>query len=146
MKAKVDYAWVLFILIGIAIVFAWKPVSQFIKENSVRGSEEYAHGKEVFHNPTQWAGEDSYRSCAMCHDPGFSPQPGKTVEMEDYDPDNPVVLENINKRYRSGVLSSEDDLYNQITRCLTLQTRIGVGPISQNAEFFQDLMTYVRYQ
>jgi len=144
----VDYGW--FVLIGIVLVVIlfWKPISTLFSgvTEKVTNQESYEAGKAVFYSTTQWAGEESYQSCAMCHAPDFVPEEGKQIKMADYKPGEPHVLKNISKKYPSSMLSIGSDLYEQVMVCVTRPTRLSCGRVSHKAQFMQDLMVYVSRQ
>ena len=108
--------------------------------------EQYDRGKEVFYDDVIWAGEGTHKSCATCHAADYKPPEGAVIEMEEYRPGDPYVLENISKKYGTNMLSSDDALYEQIIRCLTSPARMRCGRVSRNAKHMQDLLVYVRRQ
>jgi hypothetical protein len=145
---KIDYGWIVVGVIVIAVIVLWKPITGFISgvSSEVTNKEGYERGKAVFYDTVMWGGEDSYKSCAMCHATDFVPDPDKKIEMQDYVAGKPHILKDIGGKYRAGMLSSTDELFEQVMTCLTLPTRMACGRVSINAPYMPDLLEYVRRQ
>lgn len=145
---KADYFWIIAVVAVVILVVFWKPLTGMISDTRSKmiNKEQYETGKEIFFDTTRWGGEDSYKSCAMCHDPDFTPEPGKEIDMIDYKEREPIVLEGIASKYGGGWLGTSDKLFVQINRCISLPTRLSAGSYSRNAPFMDDLMLYVRRQ
>ena len=144
---KADYFWIIAVVFIVILAFAWKPLMGVFGNVSskVNNDEKYEAGKAVFYDTTRW-GDDKYVSCAMCHTADFEPEPGKEVKMLAYDPDNPIILKDIRKKFSGGVMATGDELYNQINTCLGNGDRMAVGTFSRKAKFMDDLMFYVSKQ
>ncbi|MCC7478925.1 hypothetical protein IT575_10765 [bacterium] len=142
---SIDYGWVIALVIIVLLVIFWKPIMGLFgaaKDTAVNKPKLDA-GKAVFDDPKRWMGENSYRSCAMCHDPAFTPEDGKKVDMQEYVEGKPVILKDIKQKLAGNNLGTDDAIVDQINRCITMPTRIGSGGFSRNAPFMDDLIFYV---
>ena len=142
---QIDYGWVMVIVVVLLIVVFIKPIIGGIHAavDKATNRSGYERGKAVFYDAERWAGKGSYRSCAMCHTPDFTPEAGKHVEMNRYVPGKPVILKDIAANYHLGVIETSDDLFNQVISCLTAPDKIGCGQVSRNAKGMDDLLFYL---
>ena len=83
----------------------------------------------------------------MCHAADFKPDPDNPPDMEDYVEGQPYILKGIGKKYGGGgVMDTGDELYDRIMQCLSQGAKMGLGRVSRNAPYMDDLMEYVRKQ
>ncbi len=145
MKAPIDYGWVIGIVVVVALVVFWKPIFGTFSgvKNQMTNKEGVDRGRAIFYDAERWQGEGSYRSCAMCHDPNFKPDPTKKIDMVDYKQNGIVSLKGTSKKY-GNILSGDDEIVEHIETCLSLQSRIAGGRVSTSAPFFKDLLAYVK--
>jgi hypothetical protein len=113
-------------------------------KDKVTNKEGYERGKAVFYDTGRWV-EGKYRSCAMCHDPAFKFEAGKTTDMPDYHPDQVYPLKNMRAKYYT-TMGSDDEMLAAINKCMSMQTRIGTGTFSLQAPWMQDLLEYIKRQ
>jgi hypothetical protein len=140
-----DYSWLIYVGLVALVVIFWKPITGFFQgaSNSVTNKPAIERGKQVFYDTERWYGKGSYRSCAMCHDPAFTPAAGKTVEMTDYKPGQPVVLKKMKNKY-GNVVTGDQELYTEINQCIVAPTRLHGGKFTMEQPHIKDLMAYVR--
>lgn len=145
---SIDYSWVIGIVVIVALVVFWKPLIGGIKgiQNKATNEDAFERGKIVFYDTERWGGKGSYKSCAMCHAPDFTPDPGKQITMGRYKAGAPFILKNISKTYTGGVMGDESPLYDQIMNCLTAPDKMALGRVTANTQFMQDLMVYLYKQ
>jgi hypothetical protein len=145
---KADYFWIIVVVIVVILVAVWKPIMKEYSSISAKvgNKDKYEAGKAVFYDTARWKEGESYMSCAMCHAADFVPDPGKTITMKDYVPGKPFILKGINRKYNSGVMSTGEELLNQINKCLSDSNRIGGGTYSRHSPFISDLEFYVSKQ
>lgn len=148
MKSNVDYVWIILVIIVVILVFSWRPIVGMFTNvsDSMTNKAGYEAGREAFYDPDRWGGPGSNRSCAMCHAPDFVEDPATPVKMIDYKAGQPYILKNMKKKYGGGVMDTGDELYEQVMRCVTSPSKIGLGRVSRNAPFMDDLLTYVKRQ
>ena len=148
MRSNADYGWILAIVFVIILVFAWKPMMGLFSHVSDKATnkEAYDRGREVFYDTTRWTGPDGYKSCAMCHAPDLTPEPGRKIEMMAYREGEPYILKSISRKYGASMLGTGDELYQQCMRCLTQGDRMGMGRVSIKAAYVKDLLEYVKKQ
>jgi len=148
MKGSVDYLWIILVVIGVILIFAWKPLMGMFTgvSDKMTNKESYERGREVFYDTEFWAGEGSYKSCAMCHAADFVPEEGKEIDMPEYKPGEPWILKDIANKYGSNLLSGDDELFNRMMQCLSSPGKMGMGRPSRNAPYMEDLIEYVKRQ
>lgn len=143
MRKPFDYSWILFIVVIVAVIVAYKPVMNAINQaRQPKEGSDYLVGEELFYNPNGWGPEN--RSCAMCHkeDYTFSPNFSK-VEMEEF---AYVELKGIKKKFGVGVIGNPDALLGQVNRCLSSPQRIDGGKITFADLKWQPLFAYLIQQ
>ena len=140
MSKPFDYSWIVFIVIIIAVIAAYKPVMNAINQaQQPKEGSDYLVGEEIFYDPDVWGPEN--RSCAMCHKEDYTLSPGYSkVEMEDF---AYVELKNIKKKFGIGVIGSPDELLSQVNRCLSSPERITGGTINFSHIKWQPLLAYL---
>lgn len=146
MKSGQDYGWIVFLVIGVLIVILWKPMAGLFGKvgDKVSNKEGYDRGAAVFADGKRWI-EGKNRSCAMCHDPAFKFAPGETTDMPDYHEGQITPLKGMRAKYYTSI-GSDDDMLAAINKCMSMQTRIGTGTFSLQAQWMQDLLEYVKRQ
>src|SRR4030042_6896901 len=110
-----DYSWIVFAVLIIIVIVAYKPVMNAIntKREQSASTSTQARGKEIFYDPDTWGQEN--RSCAMCHTQDYVLSPGHDkVEMPDF---KYVELKNLKKTYEIGIMGNRERLLNQLNRC-----------------------------
>lgn len=136
-----DYSWIVFLVIVVIIIIAFRPVMHAIKgakEKSATNSD-WAKGKVIFYDTKAW-GRDN-RSCAMCHAKDFTLQEGfNKVDM--LEPAY-VELKGLKKTYGLGALGTEDKLLQQVNKCLSSSNRIEAGTIDMNDQRWTPLAAYL---
>jgi hypothetical protein len=138
-----DYSWIVFIIIAIIVVVAFKPVM-----NSIKGSREksdktsmWAKGKVIFYDTKTW-GRDN-RSCAMCHTKDYTLQEGFTsVDMKDF---KYVELKGLKKSYSLSSMGNPDKILRQINSCLSSGNRIEAGTMDMNNERWEPLLAWLEH-
>lgn len=145
---SIDYGWIIAVIAVVLIAVCWKPIMGMFHaaEDKVNNKPKYEAGKKVFYNPEQWLGAGSYKSCAMCHAADFKAEGGKKIEMKDYHEGKPIILKDVREHLAGNNLGTDDEIIDQINRCLTMVDRIGCGGFSRNAPFMDDLIFYVKAQ
>jgi hypothetical protein len=146
--AKIDNAWIIVIVILVALVLLWKPIMLAFRATAdkMTNKEQYERGKAVFYDMTRWAGPDSYCGCAACHAPDFKPEEGKEIKMVRYKPGQPVILKHLSQKYGGGIMGGGEDLYEQVVTCLSAPDKMACGRVSIEASFMQDLLVYLNKQ
>jgi hypothetical protein len=138
-----DYSWIVFIIIAIIVVVAFKPVM-----NSIKGSREksdktsqWAKGKVIFYDTKTW-GRDN-RSCAMCHAKDYTLQEGFTsVDMKDF---KYVELKGLKKTYGLNSMGNPDKILGKINSCLSSGNRIEAGTMDMNNERWEPLLAWLSH-
>lgn len=148
MKPRADYLWIILVIIAVILVFAWKPLMGMFggMSDKMTNQEGYEHGKEIFYNADLWGGPGSNKSCAMCHAADFVPDPANPPDMQEYKEGQPRILKGISDRYGGGVMDTGDELYERVMQCLTQPSKMGMGRVSRNAAYMDDLLLYVKRQ
>lgn len=148
MKGSVDYLWVVLLIFAVILIFTWKPIMGLFTgvSNKMTNQEGFEHGKEIFYSADHWGGPGSNKSCAMCHAKDFKPDPANPPDMQDYKEGQPLVLKGMSKKYGGGVMDTGDELYNRVMQCLTQPSKMGLGRVSRNAPYMDDLLLYVGRQ
>jgi hypothetical protein len=145
---RIDYLWIILGVIVVVLLLSWGTLRGWYSDVRYKATnqEQYERGKVIFYDEEIWAGEGANKSCAACHAPDYVKPAGVTIEMQEYVEGQPLVLKDIQKKYGSNMLSSDDRLFTQIMVCLANPTRMGCGKVSRNAKHIQDLLEYVRRQ
>lgn len=145
---SIDYSWVIGIVVVVALILLWKPIVGVFSSVTAKATnqEQYERGKTVFYDTSRWAGEGSYKSCAMCHAADFVPDPNKTIEMARYKAGEPYILKKLPDKYGGGVMGSGDELFEAAMGCLTAPDKMACGRVSAGAPFMQDLLFYLSKQ
>jgi len=135
-----DYSWIVFAVIIVVVIVAYKPVMNAIQQaQQPKEGSDYLVGEEIFYNPNAWGPEN--RSCAMCHKEDYTLSPNyKEVEMEDF---AYVELKGIKKKFGVGVIGNPDRLLSQVNRCLSSPQRIDGGTITFADLKWQPLLAYL---
>jgi hypothetical protein len=144
----VDYVWVILLIIGVILLFTWRPILGLFTgvSDTMTNKAGYDRGKEVFYDAELWGGPGSNKSCAMCHAEDFVPDPANPPQMADYKEGEPWSLKGVGKKYGGGIMDTGDDLYKRIMQCLTQPSKMGMGRVSRNAPYMDDLLDYVSKQ
>lgn len=142
---RFDYSWAIVLVVLVAIALMWKPIMGAFKgvSDKATNKDAYERGKIVFYNTTRWAGEGSYKSCAMCHAADFVPEPGKVIKMSRYKPGEPFILKKISDKYGGNIMGTGEELYEACMSCLQAPDKMGCGRISMQSKDMQDLLFYV---
>ncbi len=145
---SIDYSWVIGLVALVALFLLWKPLVGVYKSVSDKATNKdgYERGKLVFYDTTRWAGEGSYKSCAMCHAKDFVPDPDKKIEMVKYKAGEPYILKKLSSKYSGGAMDAGDELYEAVMGCLTAPDKLGCGRVSSGAPIMRDLMLYLSKQ
>jgi len=148
MKPRADYLWVILVIIGVILVFTWRPLMSLFTgvSDTMTNKAGYDHGKEVFYDAELWGGPGSNKSCAMCHAPDFKPDPENPPDMKDYVEGKPYILKGIAKKYGGGIMDTGDELFERVMMCLSNGNKMGLGRVSRKAPYMDDLLEYVRKQ
>ncbi len=140
MSKPFDYSWIVFAIIIVVVIVAYKPVMNAINQaREPKEGSDYLVGEEIFYDASAWGPEN--RSCAMCHTKDYTLSPNYTkVEMEDF---TYVELKGIKKRFGVGVIGNPDKLLSQVNRCLSSPKRINGGTIAFANLKWQPLFAYL---
>jgi hypothetical protein len=145
---SIDYSWAIGLAVLVVLILMWKPLVGLYNKMSDKATNKdaYERGKVVFYDTTRWAGEGSYKGCAMCHAADFVPDPAKTVEMPKYKAGQPYILKKLSSKYGGGAMGAGDELYEAAMQCLMAPDKMSCGRVSSSAPFMQDLMYYLAKQ
>lgn len=140
MRKPFDYSWIVFAIIIVVVIVAYKPVMNAINQaRQPKEGSDYMVGEEIFYDASAWGPEN--RSCAMCHTKDYTLSPNYTeVEMEDF---TYVELKGIKKKFGVGVIGNPDKLLSQVNRCLSSPKRIVGGNITFADLKWQPLFAYL---
>ncbi len=140
MRKPFDYSWIVFAVIIVVVIFAYKPVMNAIqKARQPKEGSDYMVGKEIFYNPSEWGPEN--RSCAMCHAKDYTLSPNHSkVEMEEF---TYVELKNVKRKFGVGIIGNPDKLLAQVNRCLSSPRRIDGGRINFGNSKWEPLLAYL---
>jgi len=138
---NVDYGWIVFLILIVIVVIAYKPVMNAISKTRAgsASAELVAKGRDIFYDPDVWGQKN--RSCAMCHAKDYILSDGyEAVEMKDY---RYVELKNLKKTYEFGVMGNPEQLMDQVSRCLSSGTRIEAGTLTRADPRWEPLLAYL---
>ena len=138
-----DYSWIVFIVIIVIVIVAFKPVMNAIKSGKAKSDKTsmWAQGKTIFYDTKVW-GRDN-RSCAMCHTKDYTLQEGFTsVDMPEF---KYVELKGLKKSYDLGVMGNPDKMLRQVNSCLSSTNRIEAGTIDMNNAKWEPLLAWLEH-
>jgi hypothetical protein len=144
---SIDYGWMVMLGIVVVIAIFWKAIFGFFGgvNDKMNNKDKLEAGKKVFYDTGRW-GEGTYKSCAMCHAADFVPDPSKKIEMTEYKPGAPIILKDIKRKYPAGNMGTDEEILEQINKCVASPLRLGSATFSRQLPWMDDLIFYVSRQ